>query len=138
MNRHCLVKLFLLPFEYLRVIAVSRVLKYNESSYLKLLLLICFQKPLLFHDALSLKDIDFENLMNMAAVKQRHKLLVLLLLLKFILWSYDASKKKKNERKQSVKRKKVFWVRELSILLILHFIFSFAIINKIRTSYILK
>ena len=47
-------------------------------------------------------------------------------------------KKTKNERKQSVKRKKVFWVRELSILLILHFIFSFAIINKIRTSYILK
>lgn len=44
-----------------------------------------FPKPLLFHDALSLKDIDFENLMNIAAVKQRHKLLVLLLLLKFIL-----------------------------------------------------
>ena len=108
MNRHCLVKLFLLPFEYLRVIAVSRVLKYNESSYLKLLLLICFQKPLLFHDVLSLKDIDFENLMNMAAVKQRHKLLVLLLLLKFILWSYDASKKKQKRKKTISKKKKGF------------------------------
>lgn len=85
LNRHCLVKLFLLPFEYLRVIAVLCVLKYNESSYFKLLLLICFQKPLLFQDALSLKDIDFENLMNMTAVKQRHKLLVLLMLLKFLL-----------------------------------------------------
>ena len=67
------------------MIAVLCVLKYNESSYFKLLLLICFQKPLLFQDALSLKDIDFENLMNMTAVKQRHKLLVLLMLLKFLL-----------------------------------------------------
>ena len=90
------------------MIAVSRVLKYNESSYLKLLLLKCFQKPLLFHDALSLKDIDFENLMNMAAVKQRHKLLVLLLLLKFILWSYDASKKNKKRKKTISKKKKGF------------------------------
>ena len=62
-----------------------------------------FPKPLLFHDALSLKDIDFENLMNIAAVKQRHKLLVLLLLLKFILWRYDASKKK---RKKTISKKK--------------------------------
>ena len=100
---------------------------------LKRLIWIYFSKFCCLFDAfnLLLKLIDFENSMNMAAVKWKWKLSVLIMLLKITLQRYDITKK------VTIQKKKPSCDRKLACFLVLYFMLFSRRISKIRSLSVL-